>query len=66
MSRKSQSGVLAIVPTLARALALSAVLGIAACGQKGPLYLPDEEPPAGQSSEENDDDRPRDNDASGG
>jgi predicted small lipoprotein YifL len=36
------------------ALLLASLAGLAGCGQKGPLYLPDDEPaaeqPSGQSS----------------
>ena len=41
------------------------LLALAACGQRGPLYLPDEAPPAGEpakeqtsSDEENDEETP--------
>ena len=30
----------------------SLLLGLAACGQRGPLYLPDEETPGGATQEE--------------
>lgn len=35
-------------------LALSLALGLAACGQKGPLYLPEPEQPVPAAAEEED------------
>ena len=52
-------------PLSALALSILVALALAACGQRGPLYLPDEEQavqPAGQADEdelEDDDARPQ-------
>jgi len=48
---------------LAMTLALVMALGLAGCGQKGPLYLPDDEPAAEQYGPRDADNAPDDSES---